>query len=283
MDDALQVAYTTEITPTDPVSFVLNVLRYTCVEGNRCFYVYGGALRDTLRSTVPRDIDVYIEDDRNVVHFCTFLKSAGVLRKETKYVLEKDCPYYFLRLEIATVDVLCCVNLSSEMSGDDRYTSCDFTCNNLRIDASGRLSTRLPSPNGTLPPAWTVTCVCDAVGGTLTWMVPDTVTADMSPKEYNVYQQQMCNRLNYMLQKGFSESKIALTGFQCKPLLSYKYTTSCTCPVCKERYSERPSKDTLVLKCGHNFHLECIDNWVMKQRYHSTCPVCRSVVEVSYA
>lgn len=43
------------------------------------------------------------------------------------------------------------------------------------------------------------------------------------------------------------------------------------CSICLGEYQE---KDVLRImpKCGHNFHLCCIDTWLRK---HSTCPVCR--------
>lgn len=47
-------------------------------------------------------------------------------------------------------------------------------------------------------------------------------------------------------------------------------TTSC-CSICLADY-----KDTDVLRflpyCGHLFHVECVDSWLL---LHATCPVCR--------
>ncbi|KAH9610850.1 hypothetical protein KSS87_003467 [Heliosperma pusillum] len=43
------------------------------------------------------------------------------------------------------------------------------------------------------------------------------------------------------------------------------------CSICLGDYQEKEIL-RLMPKCGHSFHLSCIDLWLMKQ---STCPVCR--------
>ncbi|KAJ7523988.1 hypothetical protein O6H91_18G071900 [Diphasiastrum complanatum] len=43
------------------------------------------------------------------------------------------------------------------------------------------------------------------------------------------------------------------------------------CAVCLSEFQEG-EKARLLPKCGHVFHLECIDKWLFS---HSTCPLCR--------
>ncbi|XP_072974656.1 RING-H2 finger protein ATL5-like isoform X2 [Typha angustifolia] len=43
------------------------------------------------------------------------------------------------------------------------------------------------------------------------------------------------------------------------------------CIICLGEYQERDLL-RIMPKCGHNFHLSCIDIWLQK---HSTCPICR--------
>ncbi|PIN04572.1 Anaphase-promoting complex (APC), subunit 11 [Handroanthus impetiginosus] len=47
------------------------------------------------------------------------------------------------------------------------------------------------------------------------------------------------------------------------------------CAVCLSEFEEREVVRHLP-KCNHSFHVECIDMWF---RSHSTCPLCRSLVE----
>ncbi|KAK9048219.1 hypothetical protein SSX86_032818 [Deinandra increscens subsp. villosa] len=43
------------------------------------------------------------------------------------------------------------------------------------------------------------------------------------------------------------------------------------CTICLSEYQEKEVL-RIMPKCGHSFHLSCIDMWLRKQ---STCPVCR--------
>ncbi|KAL6519807.1 hypothetical protein OROMI_032701 [Orobanche minor] len=51
--------------------------------------------------------------------------------------------------------------------------------------------------------------------------------------------------------------------------------TPLECAVCLSEFEEKEIV-RLLPKCGHSFHIECIDMWF---RSHSTCPLCRSPVE----
>ncbi|XP_040986793.1 RING-H2 finger protein ATL2-like [Juglans microcarpa x Juglans regia] len=51
------------------------------------------------------------------------------------------------------------------------------------------------------------------------------------------------------------------------------------CAVCLCEFEENETGRTLP-KCGHSFHIECIDMWFQT---HSTCPLCRSPVESGHA
>ncbi|XP_065859162.1 RING-H2 finger protein ATL7-like [Euphorbia lathyris] len=49
------------------------------------------------------------------------------------------------------------------------------------------------------------------------------------------------------------------------------------CSICLGEYQEKEVL-RIMPKCGHNFHLSCIDVWLRKQ---STCPVCRFPIQNS--
>ncbi|XP_021860549.1 RING-H2 finger protein ATL66 [Spinacia oleracea] len=59
---------------------------------------------------------------------------------------------------------------------------------------------------------------------------------------------------------------------------AFSSTEDPQCSICLGDYQEKEVL-RIMPKCGHSFHLSCIDPWLMKQ---STCPVCRLPLKHSY-
>lgn len=51
-----------------------------------------------------------------------------------------------------------------------------------------------------------------------------------------------------------------------------------SCPICMENFNE--GENIRLLHCGHYFHFNCINNWLMN--YGNTCPYCREPVPYLY-
>ncbi|XP_054807515.1 RING-H2 finger protein ATL2-like [Prosopis cineraria] len=63
---------------------------------------------------------------------------------------------------------------------------------------------------------------------------------------------------------------------QSLPVFVYSaHSDPAECAVCLSEFQENESGRVLP-KCNHTFHVECIDMWFQS---HSTCPLCRSLVE----
>ncbi|KAL2461623.1 RING-H2 finger protein ATL39 [Abeliophyllum distichum] len=56
---------------------------------------------------------------------------------------------------------------------------------------------------------------------------------------------------------------------------AFSSTEDTQCTICLAEYQEKEVL-RIMPKCGHSFHLSCIDIWLRKQ---STCPVCRLSVQ----
>ena len=274
--------------PEDDVTFIFNTLRHTCTEGTKTFLIFGGVPRDLIRGSTHRDIDVYIKESRNISHFCSFLRRADRLRKETRTYTGEHSQYTTLTLEVQTSSTLpCIVDVTSDtsvVSFDANIASCDFTCNNLVITRDGEIATRLDPPDALAisQPQWITRCLRDTIQGNLVWMVSESTTRYLGPKAYTAFHLKMKDRLKKMLTKGFTAPVTSLTTFECKGLTQYTPHPETACAICKEEYAEKPAMAVLVLKCGHHFHTDCIDSWMQSGRYHNTCPICREVIEFTY-
>ena len=49
---------------------------------------------------------------------------------------------------------------------------------------------------------------------------------------------------------------------------------STKCPICRESYSE--NSHNIILPCKHNFHVDCVDRWLLKES--NLCPICKQEV-----
>ena len=76
-------------------------------------------------------------------------------------------------------------------------------------------------------------------------------------KDYNVIN--VINVINYLKKKNKKEYK-----------LNEDLDKSDNCSICLENYN----KDNIinVLKCGHKYHKDCIDDWIND---NNNCPLCR--------
>lgn len=278
----MAVNWTKTYESEDDLTFVLNGLRFACSEGNRSFFVYGGVPRDLLRNDKFHDIDVYVQDKRNVKNFCTFLKRADRLRAESHNQRGGNNQYSSTILDVQT-------SRSDHLQVDitSHHKSfigglCDFTCNNLVLTSDGNITTRVPPPPNVPSAMWTLTCIRDAIEGKLCWMIPDKAVKHLTPKSYNEFRNKMDERYQKMIAKGFGPRCSTLSAFSCQELKRYTPSPSCLCAICKEEYSETCAKDRVLLHCNHHFHTECIDSWVSSGRYHSTCPICRETIQLRF-
>ena len=272
----------------DDITFIFNALVYCCSEGSKYFYIYGGVPRDLIRGVPYEDIDIFIRDEKNVQLFVSFLKRANRLRKEIEI---RNDGYCSTTLEIQTNSSTkyCLLDITSDRSNSYESKTlpvCDFACNNLVITREGHISTRARSihhsPPLDCPINWTSRCIRDALEGKLTWMVPDTLVKRMGPKEYTTFCTKMNERRDKMVKKGFNSITDSFGLFNGQCLKGYQYANDDLCAICKEIYTEKPDKTTLVLGCTHHFHIDCVDNWVTSGRYHISCPVCRAAIELRY-
>ncbi|KAH9316327.1 hypothetical protein KI387_024954, partial [Taxus chinensis] len=85
----------------------------------------------------------------------------------------------------------------------------------------------------------------------------------------------------YGLHEGQTSARLANTGLKKKsikalPSMVYSKVRSdpnivAECPVCLVEYVGGEILRVLP-KCGHSFHMECVDKWLLS---HSSCPTCR--------
>lgn len=78
---------------------------------------------------------------------------------------------------------------------------------------------------------------------------------------------------NYWKRKAFTKKIYKLKEKQTTGELNKNFISE-TCGICLEEFNkqEKTAKDFLILVCGHNFHKNCIEEWLNKK---NSCPYCK--------
>jgi hypothetical protein len=93
------------------------------------------------------------------------------------------------------------------------------------------------------------------------------------------------NQVQHMITRGFEydkEGSKTLTSYHLVELKSHaqikEYSNrdvSQCCNICQEQYDTEPSKKTILLRCLHDYHIDCLNKWV-QQSVQNPCPICRA-------
>lgn len=70
--------------------------------------------------------------------------------------------------------------------------------------------------------------------------------------------------------------KVEITEEHCKKLDDGKLEMP-SCHICITDFEMK--EKTLLLPCGHMYHMKCIEPWLKE---HNTCPVCRKELPSRY-
>ena len=291
----------------DDLKFVLEGIHQfslpSSYHGTNKAFVYGGYVRDKLRDQPFTDMDIRVPCLEVAIQFIEYLEqSSRLISLETRSLLEANLPgndYQCFSMIIQTpksAELKIDISYSSALVlEEDSLNNCDFTMNNLMMDATGAISTRVTARqigkgSKYTEIEWTGKCVRDCIQGKLVWMIPDRFSQSLPATAKNSFMEKMNMRLDKMLSKGFVETGEHLTSFRLlklRPLSSLSDKSDTTiCGICQEDYSETSDKPTVVAKCSHHFHTVCIKKWLNKKKekdeIEPNCPYCREQIELYY-
>ena len=157
-----------------------------------------------------------------------------------------------------------------------------LTCCNLTVNFDGTMSTiishdKINRHNST---SWLMSCIHDSLHKRFRTVLVDYTN---SLDKMQAYTQEFHN----MLARGFvydKEGSKNLTSYHFFELKSHsqikEYScrdVSLCCNICQEQYDAEPSKKTVLLRCLHDYHIDCLHKWV-QQSLNNPCPICRASV-----
>jgi hypothetical protein len=291
----------------DDLKFVLSEIQRHNVSNMNKPFIYGGYVRDILRGQPYQDMDICVSCRDVAIKFIQSLEYCQrMISLETRTFTESDIPdidYQSFSMTIQTpttsalkIDISYSAALILE---ENSLKKCDFTINNLMMDITGNISTRIKAyqigkGREYTDAEWTAKCIRDCMEGKLVWMIPNQFSANLSPIAKNSFMAKMNMRLDKMLKKGFVETGEYFTDFRLlklRPVSSLHIDGECSatiCAICHENYADTDTSfnQTTVSKCSHHFHIKCIHQWMNKMieegHLKQTCPCCRQEIELYY-
>jgi len=269
-------------------------------------FIYGGYVRDMLRGQPYQDMDIRVSSREVAINFiqsleqCQRLISLETITFTETTIPDIDYQSFSLTIQTPTTAALKLdISYSSAIVLEENsLKNCDFRANNLIMDITGNLSTRIKAyqigkGKEYNDAEWTAKCIRDCIEGKLVWMIPNRFSTNLSPIARNSFMAKMNMRLDKMLSKGFVETGEYLTDFRLLKLrpvssLPVEFDAFSICAICREHYADMDTSDnqTTVSKCSHHFHIKCIQQWMNKMieegHLTQTCPCCRQEIELYY-
>lgn len=248
------------------------------------YYVFGGYVRDKINGTKPSDIDLFISDKNLKDCLINILELTGVISDIVNLNNYFGNNYHVSRtlLKIQNFDEIKLDLVSPRLQDEECLTYCDFTCNNLMMDQTGKIEARCPIGSSKISSNdWTLKCINDASQKRLVWMVSSSAFIDLESNEEKIsFNFLMKHRLIKMLAKDYTYTGLSLTLFTLWNIPSYlnKPNNECgCCAICQDDYQDNPEMNSVVLTCGHDFHFKCIKKY--NAYNNSCCPSCREPIE----
>jgi hypothetical protein len=157
-----------------------------------------------------------------------------------------------------------------------------LTCCNLSVNFDGTMTTIISHDkiNRHSSTSWLMSCIHDALNKKFRVVLLDYTN---SPDKLHAYTQQVHD----MISRGFEYDRTGsknLTSYHFVELKSHSHIkdysdrdVSQCCNICQEQYDNEPSKKTVLLRCLHDYHIDCLNKWI-QQSLNNPCPICRASV-----
>jgi hypothetical protein len=160
------------------------------------------------------------------------------------------------------------------------YLNFGLTCTNLTINFDGTMSTMIPHDkiNKHSSISWLMSCIHDTMNKKFRIILLNYTNSLDTIQTYTQYIHSTIAR-GYKYDKEGSKN---LTSYHFVELKSHfqikEYScrdVSQCCNICQEQYDADPLKGTVLLRCLHDYHIDCLHKWA-QQSAHNPCPICRA-------
>jgi len=266
----------------DPLIYIFKIIKYILEKNtshnntDNIIKAFGKCVGSKLRNEKYTHVNLFINKDWITTEFINILQITDIIK-----CIDYNLNYKFHTILLSINDIA----IKLEIYSDIRYIlkwidnnaknyipQIYFTCDNLAIDINGNISNIKQSFSKNYD-------ICD----TITKSITDAIHKKFSLINFISDNKQNISLLidinqNYdqMINQGFTyvsdQNNLIFKNY--KDIKSYcERDISTKCSICCEEYCQEKKNETVLLKCLHDFHIECLHTWIKKNNYK--CPLCR--------
>jgi len=280
----------------DPISYIFRIIRHIVDKCNsqnitECsIKAWGKCLGQKLRGEEISEFNLLISNENVISELINILSITDILQS-TIDDINNSINYSQRKLNFSFNNRIIKLEIYSNLKYLSNYNNyynnynnykqpdpeIDFTCDNLCIDLEGNISKIISLNNFNFDNLnWISKCINDALYKKFSIITTIEPTNLEKIIELNI-------KYNEMINLGFTCIDDPLIPNNYFIFKSYKSITelstraeSCSCAICHENYENE--KDTVLLSCMHDYHINCIHKWIKQN--NKTCPMCR--VEIDF-
>lgn len=287
----------------DPISYIFKILRhiidkntnYTNSSNDNKIKAWGKCIGQKLRGEEILSFNLLISNELISNELIDILKITEILRMNTHENInnnynvndrnDKKFIIFFFENKSIELYIYSYIKYLNEYNYYNNYNNNNhfindqeifFSSDNLCIDLNGQISTIIPSTVMSFSSFnWITKCLMDALQKKFTIIV--------LLEQLDINKQIDINlKYNDMISLGFTYEVLPLFPLN-NSILFKNYMDisefcdkpiSNKCAICFENYNN--TKDTVLLSCLHDYHINCLHTWTKK---NITCPLCRCTID----
>ena len=294
----------------NPISYIFRIIRHIVdkcgIQNNADCIIkaWGKCVGQKLRGEEILEFNLLVSNEVVISELINILTITDILHVTTEHIPnininnnnnnnnnESEIKYidFFLNNKIIKLQIYSSLKYFTNHNYNYNYYTkqaepdIDFTCDNLCIDLKGNISTIIPSNNPHFDNLnWISRSINDALYKNFSIISITDHSNLQTIIELNIkYKEMLRLGFKYIYEPLMSTNDIILKSHTDIVHFSDRIA-SCACVICHENYENHENhenvKNTVLLRCLHDFHIDCLHNWIKKK--NKTCPMCR--VEIDF-
>ena len=259
----------------DPINYIFKIVKYIIEKDSshnteNVVKALGKCVGNKLRGEKYNDMKLLITRDWITTELINILSITDIIISIDYNLHQK---FHIIKFYLNNNIIKLQINLEPKFNC---LSQIYFTCDNLALDINGTISNITQSISKTYDLCESITCsITHAI--TKKFSIINLINTN---KENIALLIDINKKYNKMINQGYiyiaKSNDIIFKNYKDIALFCER-DISTSCAICCNEYCEKSICDTVLLKCLHDFHIDCLHTWIKKN--NNKCPLCRSDID----